>query len=79
MSSGYTGLVLDQRASRGFFNKVSIHSLETFETSDMITSSWHKVRTFKFDNRFQVNMFLARFRKGQFTRIKKILKEKGFI
>ena len=79
MSSGYTGLVLDSRASRGLFKKVIIEHLETFETYDMITSSWHKVRTFKFKSKFKANLFFARVNAGQIERSRAMLKKEGLL
>jgi hypothetical protein len=54
MSLGYTGLILDAKARIGFFNKkkVKVYVCETFETHDMMTSSWHLHHTVKCTSRF---------------------------
>ncbi len=80
MSYGYTGLVLKEKAVFGFFKKtVSIMHLETFEQEYTITSSWHKVNSFKFKTSYAAKRFLVCINSKRFNRALKILKNNNLL
>jgi len=74
MSIGYTGLIIDQKAILGMFNTVKIISLETYETNTILTSKWHKTMTIKFNSKFKALLFVTRFKKEQYKRLRNMLK-----
>jgi len=74
MSIGYTGLIIDQKAILGMFNKVKIVSLETYETNTTLTSKWHETMTVKFNSKFKALLFIARLKKEQYNRLRIMLK-----
>ena len=63
MSIGYTGLVFDVKIVITCFNRVRLYHLETFETHDRLTSSWHYIKTFKFKSKYQMKRFIVGFEK----------------
>lgn len=81
MSYGYTGLVLKEEANfTGFFKKtVSIFHLETFETSRTLTSSWHKIKSFKFKKSYTAKRFLVCVNSKRINRAIKILKQNNLM
>lgn len=80
MSYGYTGLVLEEKAVFGFFKKtVSILHLETFEMETTLTSSWHKVKSFKFKNSYAAKRFLVAVNSKRISKALKILKNNNLI
>lgn len=81
MSYGYTGLVLKEKATfSGLFKKtISILHLESFETSTTITSSWHKIKSYKFKKSYTAKRFLVCVNSKRIDRAIKILKQNNLI
>lgn len=63
MSNGFTGFVIDEKLKLGWFGRVHVYQLETYESGSSMTSMWHKVNTLRFRNRDEARAYISQYNK----------------